>query len=244
MPSQPNGSPLAAALDDVTRALDALAEALSRSEDLGAMVQHVCRLVVRAVPGADEATVTLLDDGKPFTAAATGDVAADLDAVEYRENAGPCIDAAKTGQLVRAGMAEAVDRWPVFARACRSAGMGSFLSTPLVVNNKHAGAINVYARHDHGFAELDSPLLGLYTAVTEIALCSHSRYLEAVEHSAHLRTALESRAVIDQAKGIIMAVRGITADQAFMLLVEQSQRENRKVRVVAEQFVADVVNRR
>lgn len=182
-------------------------------------------------------------DDTALTAAATSDLATELDAIEYRENAGPCVDAAKTGQIVRAGMAEALVRWLVFARACQSAGMGSFLSTPLVVDDKHAGAINLHAARDHGFADLDGPLLGLFTAATEIALRSHRRYLRAAELSAQLRTALKSRAVIDQAKGITMAVRGITADEAFMLLVEQSQRENRKVRLVAEEFVANAVKR-
>lgn len=243
-PRQPTSPPLGTTLDEVTSALDALGEALDRADEFPALIGQVCLQVAQAVPGADEVTVTLLDGGEPFTGASTSELVTELDAVEYRENAGPCVDAAKTGALVRAGMAEALERWPVFARACRSAGMGSFLSAPLVVDDRHAGAINVYARHDHGFADLDRSLLGLYTTATEVALRSHSRYLRAAGLSVQLRGALESRAVIDQAKGIIMAVHGITADEAFMLLVERSQRENRKVRLIAEEFVAGVVNGR
>ncbi|SER27242.1 GAF domain-containing protein [Lentzea albida] len=235
---------LGESLDEVTRALNSLEEALSRSDDLPALVELVPAQVHRAVPGADGVSVTLLDDGKPYTASATSQLVVDLDAVEYREDAGPCVDAAKTRQLVRAGMDEALERWPVFARACRSAGMVSFLSTPLTVDDRHAGAINVYSTRDNGFADLDVQLLGLYTAAAEVGLRSHSRYLRAYELSEQLRTALDSRAVIDQAKGIMMAVHGITADEAFRLLVAQSQRENRKLRVVAEEFVSDVLSRR
>ncbi|MFJ5986148.1 ANTAR domain-containing protein [Lentzea sp. NPDC092896] len=243
-PHHSNSPPIGDALDEVTSALDALGEALGRSEDLPALVELVCHQVRHAVPGAEEVSVTLLDTGKPFTASSTSELAKELDEVEYREDSGPCVDAAKQGQLIRAGMGEALERWPVFARACRSAGMVSFLSTPLVVDDQHAGAINVYSARDHGFADLDGPLLGLYTAAAEVALRSHSRYLRASEHSAHLRTALDSRAVIDQAKGIIMAVRGVSADDAFGVLVEHSQRENRKVRLVAEEFIAGVLNGR
>ena len=239
---QPDNALLGETLDEVTVSLDALGEALHRSDDLPALVKLVCHQVVRAVPGADEVSVTLLDAGKPFTASSTSELAKELDAIEYREDSGPCVDAAKQGQLVRAGMDEALQRWPVFAQACRSAGMGSFLSTPLVVDDQYSGAINVYSAHDHGFADLDGPLLGLYTAATEVALRSHSRYLRASELSTQLRTALDSRAVIDQAKGIIMAVRGISADEAFKVLVERSQRDNRKVRLVAEEFIAGVLN--
>lgn len=242
-PHQPDGSPLGASLDEVTRALNSLDEALGRSDDLPTLFELLCHQVVRAVPGADGVSVTLVDHEKPYTAAATSDLVVELDAVEYRENAGPCIDAAKTRQLVRAGMDEALGRWPVFARACRSAGMGSFLSAPLTVDERHAGAVNAYSEHDHEFADLDGSLLGLYTAAAEVALHSHSRYLRAAELSDQLRTALDNRAVIDQAKGMIMAVHGVTADRAFALLVEQSQRENRKLRVVAEEFVANVLSR-
>ncbi|WP_191298908.1 GAF and ANTAR domain-containing protein [Lentzea cavernae] len=243
-PQEPDGSPLGEALDEVTRALNSLDEALSRSDDLPALVEIVCHQVVRAVPGADGVSVTLLDHGAPFTASATSDLVVRLDAVEYREDAGPCIDAAKTGELQRAAMDEALERWPVFARACRAEGMHSFLSTPLTVDERHAGAINVYSTRHNGFADLDGSLLGLYTAATELALRSHTRYLRAIELSEQLRTALDSRAVIDQAKGIIMAVHGITADEAFSMLVGQSQRQNRKLRIVAEEFVNGILTQR
>jgi GAF domain-containing protein len=223
-PHEPDGPPLGESLDEVTGALNSLDEALSRSDDLPALIELVCAQVVRAVPGADGVSVTLLDGGKPFTASSTSELVTELDAVEYREDAGPCVDAAKTGKLVRASMNEALERWPVFARACRAAGMGSFLSTPLTVDERHAGAINVYSRRDHGFADLDASLLELFTAAAEVALRSHSRYLRAAELSEQLRSALDSRAVIDQAKGMIMAVHGVTADQAFQRLVDLSQR--------------------
>jgi AmiR/NasT family two-component response regulator len=70
----------------------------------------------------------------------------------------------------------------------------------------------------------------------------YHRYVEARETAEHLRTALTSRAVIDQAKGMLMAIRRISADDAFALLVEQSQRENVKLREVAERFVERVVS--
>jgi hypothetical protein len=95
----------------------------------------------------------------------------------------------------------------------------------------------------HGFLELDAPLLALCTTAVETALRSRSKYLQANELAGQLRAALTSRAVIDQAKGVLMAVHGMTADQAFQLLVEQSQRENVKLRMLAERFITDVVSR-
>jgi ANTAR domain len=195
------------------------------------------------VPGVDEATVTLLDDGAPFTAASTSELVARLDGVQYGSGAGPCLDAADTGKLVRATIGEAQERWPAFGAESRSAGMGSFLSAPLTVDSEHSGAVNGYSRNGHGFLDLDGPLLTLYTTAVETALRSHSMYLRAFKLAGQLRTALTSRAVIDQAKGVLMAVHGITAEEAFRVLVEQSQRENVKLHALAERFVADLIGR-
>jgi hypothetical protein len=230
-------------LDEVTTALERLSEALSREDDLRKLMHQVCEQVVRAVPGLDEATVTLLDNGEPFTAASTSDLVARLDGVQYNSGAGPCLEAAETGRLVRATIREAQDRWPVFGAESRAAGMGSFLSAPLTVDSEHSGAVNGYSRRGHGFLELDAPLLALYTTAVETALRSHSMYLQAFKLAAQLRTALRSRAVIDQAKGVLIAVHAITADEAFRLLVEQSQRENIKLHGLAERFIADLIGR-
>ncbi|SMC53598.1 GAF and ANTAR domain-containing protein [Lentzea albidocapillata] len=233
--------PLPVVLDEVTTALERLSEALSREDDLRMLMHQVCEQVVQAVPGLDEATVTLLDGGRPFTAASTSDLVARLDRVQYAAGAGPCLDAAATSRLVRATIQEAQDRWPAFGTESRAAGIGSFLSAPLTVDNEHYGAINGYSRQGHGFHELDAPLLALYSTAVETALRSHSMYLRAFKLAAQLRSALRSRAVIDQAKGVLMAVHAITADEAFRLLVAQSQRENVKLHALAERFIADLI---
>jgi GAF domain-containing protein len=234
--------PLPAMLDEVTTALERLSEALSREDDLRELMHQVCEQVVHAVPGVDEATVTLLEDGTPFTAASTNDVVTKLDGVQYSSGAGPCLDAATASLVVRATIDEAQDLWPAFGAESLAAGMGSFLSAPLTVDNEHSGAVNGYSRQGHGFHELDAPLLALYTTAVETALRSHSMYLRAFKLAAQLRSALLSRAVIDQAKGVLMAVHGITADEAFRLLVERSQRENVKLHALAERFIAELIS--
>jgi AmiR/NasT family two-component response regulator len=75
----------------------------------------------------------------------------------------------------------------------------------------------------------------------EASLRAANRYVQARRNAEQLRTALTSRSTIDQAKGIIMGAHGIPADQAFAMMVEQSQRENIKLRTVAEQLIARVV---
>jgi transcriptional regulator with GAF, ATPase, and Fis domain len=233
------GLPWPVILDEVTGALEALIAALDRDEELEVLLYRVCEQVVRAVPGVDYATVTLLDgdSGSPRTAATTSTEAAVLDREQYITDLGPCVEAARTGQLVRVAVDEAEQRWPSFARDARAAGMGSFLSAPLVVNHAYQGAINCYGLDGHGFAEINARLLELYTTAVEAGLRTHHRYREARQQAEHLRTALQSHTVIDEAKGILMAARSISADEAITLLVEQSQRDNVKLRDLAQQFV-------
>lgn len=225
-------------LDEVTGALESLTTTLGTEDDFETLLHRVCEQVTTAVPGVDEATITLLSDGEPTTIATTSDVVVDLDRGQYSRGAGPCLEAAHTGKLVRVSISEVAERWPEFARDAGAAGFGSFLSAPLAIDDGHGGGVNCYSGHRGGFAELDEKLLSLYTSAATAALRAYCRYQHARDVTAQLRTALENRAVIDQAKGILMAIRQISADEAFTLLVEQSQRENVKLRELAVRFVA------
>ncbi len=230
-------------LDEVTGALEALTVVLDREDDFDQVLQQVCHQVVRAVPGVDEASITLLHNGNPQTAVATSDVVTQLDRDQYRLGNGPCLEAGRTGEVVRVAVHESAVRWPEFARNARQEGFGSFLAAPLAVNAGVSGAVNCYGLQDDGFERLDAQLLELYTTAVEAVLLTYARYLEARETTEQLRNALTSRAVIDQARGVLMAVRQIDADEAFALLVAQSQRENVKLRRVAERFIAAVSGR-
>jgi hypothetical protein len=161
-----------------------------------------------------------------------------LDIDQYRAGEGPCLEAAATGEIVRVDVETARERWPVFTRGAVAAGAASYLSAPLVIDARHIGSLNLYGMHAHGYREVDGALLEVYLTAVEMALRATSRYLTAREQAANLSTALVSRAVIDQAKGIIMGTRGVTADEAFRVLAEQSQRDNVKLRIIAERLVA------
>jgi hypothetical protein len=236
--TNPDDQPWPDVLDDVTKALETLTAALEGDDDFSVLLQRVCDQVVRAVPGVDEVTVTMLRDGSPWTAATTSDTAADLDRDQYRADDGPCLRAARSGALFRVSVADVADKWPVFVQDAVAAGFGSFLSAPMTIDDEYAGAINCYSSRGHGFVELDEKLLDLYVSATTAALRAHRRYERARAMAEQLVIALDTRAVIDQAKGILMALRQIPAEEAFAVLVAQSQRENAKLHTVATRFVA------
>ncbi len=234
-------SGLAHRLDEVTGALADLFAVLDQEEQLSAVLDRICRQVAQAVPGADAVSVTMLGRDGPTTAAATGRAALDVDSAQYRTGEGPCLDAVRTGRVVQAVVTETRDRWPVFSEAATRSGVSAYLSAPLRIDEERSGSLNLHGKQQRGFEELDAAVLGLYTTAAEAALRNARRYLRARRQAVELRQALTTRAVIDQAKGILMAVHGIGADEAFAMLADRSQHENVKLRDLAQRFVDDVI---
>jgi GAF domain-containing protein len=224
-------------LDEATRALADLGFVLDREEDIGRALQRSVSQVARAVPGADMASVSVLRGDTAETVASTSERVWAIDADQYAAGDGPCLEAARSGQVVRVGLAEARERWPAFAASARTAGIRSYLSAPLMVDEKFAGSLNLYSEQPGGFGDLDESLLQLYSTAATAVIANARRYAEARELAGNLRRAIESRSVIDQAIGALMATRGLDADAAFQVLSRESQDTNTKLRDLAAQVL-------
>jgi GAF domain-containing protein len=224
-------------LDELTAAMADLTRALETEPSEDDILDAVCAEAVRAVPGADMASITAIREGEPETAAFTDERAVEIDGVQYAAGDGPCLRAAESGEIVRLPLATADALWPEFTGHALSLGVGSYLAAPLRVDGTLAGALNLFGFGDHGFAETDSRMLRLYTTIVSFGLRTTRRYHRARQRTTELEAAMHSRAVIEQAKGILMAVHGITADDAMKRLIEESQHTNVKLRDVAARFV-------
>lgn len=234
-------------LDAAAQALHELYRTLNPTDHVETYLQRLCEHAVELVEDADMAGVTVLDqEGKPSTAALTSRSVAVIDELQYRSGAGPCLDAAQYWEIVVADQDEALARWPGFAAEARTYGVASFLSIPLPPfepgerTGERTGAVNLYGSRPDGFARSEVALMNLFTTAAGYAISSSERYRGAHQLALQLERALDSRAVIDQAKGVLMAVHGVAADVAFGMLVEKSQRSNRKLRVVAEKLLSSV----
>jgi GAF domain-containing protein len=135
-------------------------------------------------------------------------------------------------------MQNALQTYPEFAEAAQAHGVQSTLSLPLVAGDERLGALNLYARIPGGFTSDDEALGVDLAAAAAIVLANASAFWAASQLSEQLGQAMQSRAVIEQAKGILMARSPkITADEAFDVLRKASQRENLKVRDIAQRIV-------
>jgi GAF domain-containing protein len=223
--------------DELTTAMSELASLLVDEDDLPGMLDRVGRLAVRSIPDCDSAGITLLAGDEPLTAAATDQRTLAIDEAQYKINNGPCVQSYRTRSVQRVVVEEAFGLYPEFAAAAAAAGIRSFLAAPLVVRGDGIGSLNLYSAARHGFKELDEAVVVLFAAQASVAVANARLYQGARALSAQLTTAMASRAVIEQAKGVLMVVGAIDADAAFDALRRASQTENRKLRDIA----ADVV---
>ena len=229
-------------LDEVTQALSDLGAVLAREEEIGRVLQRSVNQVVEAIPGADMASVSVLRGDKAETVASTSERVWAIDSEQHATGQGPCLEAARTGQIVRVSVREARKHSQAFARSARAAAVESYLSAPLAIDEKFAGSLNLYGEQAHSFSDLDEKLLQLYTTAAVAAIANARRYAEARDVAENLRRALESRAVIDQAVGALIATRGLDAGEAFRMMDRESQNTNTKLREIAAR-VLDVARR-
>ena len=226
--------------DARAEALHALGSFLVARSSTSETLRRISDVLTTAIPAARYAGLALLDDdGRPRTPVATDERVPEIDSAQYESGRGPCLEAWATKRTVRVDVLdEATDRYPEFVELAGRYGIASTLSLPLVVQGQGIGALNLYAEVEAAFTP-DDETLGTDLVTTAAAVLANSgAYWEAVELSHQLGEAMVSRAVIEQAKGMLMAGDdSLTSEDAFTLMRQASQRENVKLRAIAQHIV-------
>ncbi|WP_306215660.1 ANTAR domain-containing protein, partial [Actinoplanes sp. RD1] len=134
-------------------------------------------------------------------------------------------------------------QWPDWARTAAEAGAQSSLSVGLPVHEQVTGALNIYAATPEAFDDDAIALAQTFAGFAAVGLANAHLYETQATLAGHMQKAMESRAVIEQAKGIIMGERRCTPDEAFAVLTKLSQDTNRKLRDVAVALVENAYHR-
>lgn len=190
----------------------------------------------RALPGVDEVSITLIRGEKPFTATYTGDLALAADELQYERGYGPCIDAGLSGTLISVADMRLETRWPGYAAAVVAQGVASSMSVPLPVQTDLIGALNCYSRSPGALDEAVEPGVEVASHVA-VAVANAVTHSESARFADEMQAAMASRAVIEQAKGAIMAQNRCSPDQAFAILRQASMGRNVKLRDLAMRMV-------
>jgi GAF domain-containing protein len=204
------------------------------------VLQQLVNIAKDALPGADEVGITLVRGDRGWTAAYTGQLALDADELQYERGYGPCMDAGRTGTVLLMDDAREETRWPDYTAHVVPRGVLSSLSVPLPMQTDLIGAVNCYSRAPSAFPSEAVEIAQELAGHVAVAVANAVAYTDAATLARQMRTALESRAVIDQAMGVIMARNRCAADAAFTILTRASQTRNIKLRDVARSVVAEV----
>jgi GAF domain-containing protein len=226
---------------DEVAAYRELAGIVLANQPLDATLTRIAELTRDVVPGADDVSVTLTRDGKPRSVAFAGDetLALALDERQYEDGFGPCLDAAASARTIRVDDTASGDElYPGFAELAARHGVRHTLAVGLPTLHSVGGALNVYSRAELPFsAEAVSEVSG-FAGYAAVALTNATLYDGALQHVAQMQEAMASRAVIEQAKGVLMQVQGVGDEEAFELLRRASSHRNKKLRDVAAGIVA------
>jgi hypothetical protein len=199
--------------------------------DVDAVLSEVVAGAVRSVPHARHAGITLAREGAVGTAAATGPYPVLLDEVQQRHAEGPCLSAAWHQHVIRIDNMALETRWPAYTvEALERTPIRSVASFQLFTERPRIGALNLYAEHPDAFDDESVELGLIYATYTTLAW-------NLVRRESQFRSALASRDIIGQAKGMIMERFAIDAAQAFEMLTRLSQTGNLPLAELARKLV-------
>ncbi|WP_368680788.1 GAF and ANTAR domain-containing protein (plasmid) [Rhodococcus opacus] len=219
-----------------THLMQALAETartFTGQRNLDGVLQSATRAAVELIPGADSADILIIRGKKKFeSVASTAQLPVELDRVQERLGEGPCVDAAADAFVTRSDDLEFETRWPRFTKAALDAGVASMLSFQLYTKTDTAGALNLFASQPNAF-DAESVAIGE-------ALAAHAAIAITAERTElQLHSAVASRDIIGQAKGMLMERFTVPADRAFEMLIALSQDTNTPLATVAARIVED-----
>ncbi len=222
---------------DLTELHQDLAKVVVAERSLQDLLDEITGIARRAMIGSEAASITLMRGDRAFTAAYDGQMALDADELQYERGYGPCMDAGRAGLVFLVDDMRTEERWPDYARRVSERGIGSSLSVPLPFQSATIGGLNTYSSRPHAFVEEDVAL-GEEVATWIALAVSRAEASDLTNRELQdMRTAMISRATIEQAKGVLVERFRVTPDQAFMLLSHASQITNIKLREVADDLV-------
>jgi len=214
-----------------------VARLLKEDEVQDEVLRRLTSLGVELVPGSTAAAVTIAMNGGALTFAASDQRLDRLHSLQFGAGEGPVVETLRHNEPRRIDNTVAERRWPAFCRAAADAGFCSCLALPLRTDRQPAGAVALYGQEPDVFRGVAHDVALLFAAQGGTAVRNASLYRACRRMVDNLHVALESRAVIEQAKGILHVQLGVSPGEAFHLLSRYSQNTNQRVRRVSVRLV-------
>ncbi len=219
-----------------------VAQLLTEDEVPDEALRRLTELGVELVPGGTAAAVTVASNGSGLTFAASDRRLDELHRLQFDAREGPVVESLWHNEPRRIDNTTAERRWPAFCQAAATAGFGSCLVLPLRTDRRPAGAVALYGHEPEVFRGAAHDIALLFAAQGGTAVHNASLYRACRRMVNHLQAGLESRAIIEQAKGILHAELGVSPAEAFSLLSRYSQNTNQRVRRVSARLIQGQVS--
>src|SRR3954452_7342756 len=186
----------------------------------------------------DAAGVMLADENDRLRAiAASNEDTHNLEVFALQHQEGVCLDVYRSGRPEQTSTAGTTDRWPHFSQLTLEHGFGWVCGIPLRHGNEIIGALNLFREKEEPLGEDDVRLAQALADVATVALLQRRERTQALRHATHLQIALDSRVLIEQAKGVLAERLGVSPDEAFQALRGEARNTNRKLHDLAHDVV-------
>ena len=208
-----------------------LAMSLADGADEPLVQQRLVEFAVRGIPGAEYASLTVVDGNRPPRTTAHSDILPyEWDQLQYEHGEGPCLEVISTNGIAIANELSTDNRWPRFAGAVvDQTPARSMLCFRLFLTEQNRASLNLYSTRPGAFTDQSAATGAMFAAYASMALLAAARH----DKANHLARALETNREIGVAMGIMMASGKLTAQQAFDQLRVASQNLNRKLHDIA-----------
>ena len=220
-----------------------MAELVMSEQSIQSVLDLVVELTRTAIEDADAVAITLKQHERLTTVAVSSPALKALADVEPKHGGGPGTQAMKDRETIVLGDVSADERWPRFAHTAAQEGFKSVIAIPMIPVSEPIGVLLIYSASVRETDDRPVRLAELLARQAAVAIANSDALLDGAEANDQLREALDSRDIIGQAKGILMERSNLDSDEAFDQMRVESQRDNRKLRDVAEDIVRKVLKR-
>jgi GAF domain-containing protein len=210
------------------------------------LIEFLQLLADRAAGLLDGSTVGLLladPKGHLQFMAASDETTRLLEIFQAQGNDGPCLDAYRTGEpVVNTNLDAATPRWPRFAPQAVAVGFQAVHAFPLRLRTEVIGALGVFSTRASDLDDADVQIVQALADVAAISLLQERAISRAEVLTEQLQSALNSRIIIEQAKGAVAQAHNITVDAAFNLIRAYARRNNQRLTTIAQRTVTDITS--
>lgn len=186
---------------------------------------------------ASGAGVSVMTDNRLLFVAATSEGVVTMEHAQEAHQAGPCVESYRTGDVMTVSTISDLDRWPDYQQAAARVGFASVAALPLAIDELRIGSLSVYDVREREWSDHDIRAAHVLADMATTYIMRAGELAEAQQLSEHLQIALESRIVIEQAKGMLASEHDVSVDRAFELLRGLARDRRTPLRSVANAVV-------